>query len=78
MVGKARRRVAAELIADLERIYRRAKEADKELKELVAFTGTTLMDLHGIRVPPRVAQTFRRRQSHYLKRVHDLLESNAA
>ncbi|MGI5214381.1 IS110 family transposase [Plantactinospora sp. CA-290183] len=47
-VGKARRRVAAELIGDLERVYRRTKEADKELKELVASTGTTLMDLHGI------------------------------
>ncbi|MEU2172583.1 IS110 family transposase, partial [Micromonospora chersina] len=47
-VGKARRRVAAELISDLERIYRRSKEADKELKELVASTGTTLMDLQGI------------------------------
>ncbi|MFG3604736.1 transposase [Micromonospora chersina] len=47
-VGKARRRVAAELIADLERVYRRTKEADKELKEQVASTGTTLMDLHGI------------------------------
>ena len=46
--GKARRRVAAELIADLERVYQRSKEADKELKELVAATGTTLMDLHGI------------------------------
>ena len=46
--GKTRRRVAAELIADLERVYRRSKEADKELKELVAATGTTLMDLHGI------------------------------
>ncbi|WP_239098538.1 IS110 family transposase [Micromonospora qiuiae] len=34
-VGKARRRVAAELIGDLERIYQRSKEADKELKELV-------------------------------------------
>lgn len=43
-VGKARRRVAAELIGDLERVYRRSKEADKELKELVASTGTTLMD----------------------------------
>ncbi|MFC6022920.1 hypothetical protein ACFP2T_43065 [Plantactinospora solaniradicis] len=39
-VGKARRRVAAELIGDLERVYRRTKEADKELKELVASTGT--------------------------------------
>jgi transposase len=47
-VGKARRRVAAELVADLERVYRRSKEADKELKELIAATGTTLMDLHGI------------------------------
>ncbi|WP_091562612.1 IS110 family transposase [Micromonospora pattaloongensis] len=47
-VGKARRRVAAELISDLERIYQRSKQADKELKELVASTGTTLMDLHGI------------------------------
>ncbi|WP_307871944.1 transposase [Micromonospora sp. U21] len=47
-VGKTRRRVAAELIGDLERVYRRAKEADKELKELVASTGTTLKDLHGI------------------------------
>ena len=46
--GKARRRVAAELIGDLERIYRRSKAADKELKELLAATGTTLMDLHGI------------------------------
>ena len=48
VVGKARRRVAAELIADLERVYRRSKDADKELREMVASTGTTLMDLHGI------------------------------
>jgi transposase len=47
-VGKARRRVAAELIVDLERVYRRTKEADKELTQLLAATGTTLMDLHGI------------------------------
>lgn len=46
--GKARRRVAAELIADLERIYQRKKAADKELRELVAATGTSLMQLHGI------------------------------
>ena len=46
--GKTRRRVAAELISDLERIYQRKKAADKELKELVAATGSTLMDLHGI------------------------------
>jgi len=46
--GKARRRVAAELIADLERIYLRKKAADKELTELVRATGSTLLDLHGI------------------------------
>jgi hypothetical protein len=46
--GKARRRVAAELIADLERIYARKKAANKELKALVEATGTTLMDLHGM------------------------------
>jgi transposase len=46
--GKTRRRVAAELIADLERVYKRTKAADKELKQLVAATGSRLMDLHGI------------------------------
>jgi transposase len=46
--GKARRRVAAELVADLERIHRRRKAADKELIELVQATGTSLMDLSGI------------------------------
>jgi transposase len=48
VVGKARRRVVAELIADLERIYARKKEANKELTELVKDTGTSLLDLHGI------------------------------
>ncbi len=46
--GKTRRRVAAELIADLERIYARKKAADKELRELVKATGTSLLVLHGI------------------------------
>jgi transposase len=46
--SKARRRVAAELIGDLERIYQRRKTADKELTELVAATGTSLMKLNGI------------------------------
>jgi transposase len=48
VAGKTRRRVAAELIADLERIYARKKAADKELTELVTATGSTLMKLHGI------------------------------
>ena len=46
--GKTRRRVAAELISDLERIYARKKAADKELRALVASTGTKLLDLKGI------------------------------
>ena len=46
--GKARRRVAAELISDLERIYQRKKAADKELRELLKTTGTTLTGLNGI------------------------------
>ena len=33
---------------DLERVYQWSKQADKELKALVASTGTTLMDSHGI------------------------------
>jgi transposase len=48
IVGKTRRRVAAELVADLERIYARKKAANKELTELVKATGTTLLDLNGI------------------------------
>ena len=48
VVGKTRRRVAAELIGDLERIYARKKAANKELTELLAATGTTLTDLPGI------------------------------
>ena len=48
LAGKTRRRVAAELITDLERIYQRKKAANKELTALVAATRTTLMSLHGI------------------------------
>jgi transposase len=47
-VGKARRRVAAELVADLEKIYARRKAVDKELATLLAETGTSLTELHGI------------------------------
>ncbi|MFG1928951.1 transposase [Cryptosporangium sp. NPDC048952] len=46
--GKTRRRVAAELITDLERVYQRSKAADKELTELVRATGTSLLELRGI------------------------------
>ena len=47
-MGKTRRRLAAELVGDLEQIYARKKAADKELKALVAATDTGLLDLHGI------------------------------
>jgi transposase len=46
--GKIRKRVALELVADLERLYARKKAANKELIELVKATGTGLLDLHGI------------------------------
>jgi transposase len=48
VAGKTRKRVAGELVADLERLYRRKKEANKELIALVKATGTGLLDLHGI------------------------------
>jgi len=48
VVGKSRRRVAAELISDLERVYSRKKAANKELIALLAETGTTLESLPGI------------------------------
>jgi transposase len=46
--GKTRKRVALELVADLERVYARKKAANKELVELVKTTGTGLPGLHGI------------------------------
>jgi transposase len=48
VAAKARRRVAAELISDLERIYQRKKAANKELNELLKASTTTLTALHGI------------------------------
>ena len=48
LVGKIRKRLAMELVVDLERIYARTKAADKELTELVKATGTGLLGLRGI------------------------------
>ena len=48
VVGKTRKRVAAELVADLERLYARKKAANKELAALLQESGTTLTGLHGI------------------------------
>jgi transposase len=48
VVAKTRKRVAAELVADLERLYIRKKAANKELTALLRDSGTTLPHLHGI------------------------------
>ena len=48
VAGKTRKRVAMELVVDLERVYARKKAENKELIELVKQTGTGLLDLHGI------------------------------
>lgn len=47
-VGKLRKRIALELVVDLERVYLRKKQANKELVALLKTTGTGLLDLHGI------------------------------
>ena len=48
LVGKTRRRLAVELIGEVETIDKKIKAADKDLTELVTARGCTLMDLHGI------------------------------
>ena len=48
LLARIRPRDAAELVADLERIYQRKKAAGKELAAAVKATGTTLMTLDGI------------------------------
>lgn len=48
MAGKTRKRVALELVADLERVYARKKAANKELAALIKQAGTALSGLHGI------------------------------
>jgi transposase len=48
VVGKTRRWLASELIHELVTIDKKIKVANAELTELVASTGSTLQDLHGI------------------------------
>jgi transposase len=48
VAGKTRKRVAMELVVDLERVYARKKAANKELVALVKQTGTALLNLHGV------------------------------
>jgi transposase len=40
--------VAGELVSDIDRIHQRKKAADKELRDLLKATGTSLMSLNGI------------------------------
>ncbi len=48
IVGRTRRRLAAELIGELVVIDKRIKTADRELRELIDATGSSLLELHGI------------------------------
>jgi transposase len=48
IVGKTRRRLAAELITELEAIDRKIKACKKEIATLVEAKGSTLLQLHGI------------------------------
>ncbi len=48
LVGKTRRRLAAEQLADLVAVEKKIKALTKELKSLVQGSGSTLMDLPGV------------------------------
>jgi hypothetical protein len=48
LVGKTRRRLAVELVTELEAIDRKIKVAEKDLAAVVTERGSTLMDLTGI------------------------------
>ncbi|WP_052393745.1 IS110 family transposase [Kutzneria sp. 744] len=48
VVGRTRRRLAADLVTELDRIDTRIKAANVELRELVIASGSTLMELTGI------------------------------
>ncbi len=48
VAGKTRRRLAAELIAELVLIEKKAKAVTKELKAMVTATGSTLTELSGV------------------------------
>jgi transposase len=48
LVGRTRRRLASELITELAVIDKKIKNANKELTELVAATGSQLQNLNGI------------------------------
>jgi len=62
VVGSTRRRLAAELIVELDRIDKKMKTASKQLTELVQATGSTLLELTGIGPARRGAAPRRRRR----------------
>jgi transposase len=51
LAGKTRRRLAVDLIGELEAIDKKTRALDKELTGLVTARGSTLMDLQGIGPP---------------------------
>jgi transposase len=48
LADKTRRRMAAEELADIERLYAKLKAMKAELKTAVLTSGSHLMDIHGI------------------------------
>jgi transposase len=48
VAGRTRRRLAAELLADLVVCDRKLKASDTQLREAVAAAGTGLLDLYGM------------------------------
>jgi transposase len=48
VVGKTRRQLAADLIDELTRVDKKIKLANKQLRELVAATGSQLLEVYGI------------------------------
>ncbi len=48
VVGRTRRQLAADYVAELAVIDKRIKTADTELRELITATGSTLLELYGI------------------------------
>lgn len=48
LVGKTRRRIAADEVAELVGIEKKAKALAKEIEQMVVASGSSLMDLHGV------------------------------
>lgn len=48
VVGKTRRRLAVDLVTELDRIDKRIKATDLELRGLITVTGSTLLELFGV------------------------------